>query len=142
MSHAHKSIRECVRATYRARINLGFADRAELEKYIRSISESPCITAREYQNFRHMAIEKFYSEVQKMERRYQVVTYSRDIGSDERMDYLTLKQAVREAKKYRKSEEFAAVYDYYSKIAYVVFGGMDLARDKVFSDSVTIAEIA
>ena len=77
-----------------------------------------------------------------MERSYQVVTYSRDIGSDEHMDYITLKQAVREAKKYRKSEEFAAVYDYYSKIAYVVFGGMDLARDKVFSDSVTIAEIA
>lgn len=63
MPHAHKSIRECVRATYRARINLGFADRAELEKYIRSISESPYISAREYQNFRHMAIEKFYSEV-------------------------------------------------------------------------------
>lgn len=77
-----------------------------------------------------------------MERRYQVVTYSRDIGSDEHMDYITLKQAVREAKKYRKSEEFAAVYDYDSKIAYVVFGGRDLARDKVFSDSVTIAEIA
>lgn len=61
MSHAHKSIRECVRATYRARINRGFADRAELEKYIKSISESPCISARAYQNFRHMAIEKFYS---------------------------------------------------------------------------------
>ena len=53
MSHAHKSIRECVRATYRARINRGFADRAELEKYIKSISESPCISAREYQNLRH-----------------------------------------------------------------------------------------
>lgn len=26
-----------------------------------------------------------------MERRYQVVTYSRDIGSDEHMDYPTLK---------------------------------------------------
>lgn len=77
-----------------------------------------------------------------MERRYLVVTYSRDIGSSEHMDYLTLKQAVREAKKYRKSEEFAAVYDYDSKIAYVVFGGRGLARDKVFSDSVTIAEIA
>lgn len=77
-----------------------------------------------------------------MGRRYQVVTYSRDIGSNERMDYLTLKQAVREAKKYRKSEEFAAVYDCDLKIAYVVFGGMDLARDKVFSDYVTIAEIA
>lgn len=63
MPHAHKSIRECVRATYRARINRGFADRAELEKYIKSISESPFISAREYQNFRHMAIEKFYSEV-------------------------------------------------------------------------------
>lgn len=49
MSHAHKSIRECVRATYRARINRGFADRAELEKYIKSISESPCISAREYE---------------------------------------------------------------------------------------------
>lgn len=61
MSHAHKSIRKCVRATYRARINRGFADCAELEKYIESISESPCISAREYQNFRHMAIEKFYS---------------------------------------------------------------------------------
>lgn len=59
MSHAHKSIRECVRA----RINRGFADRAELEKYIKSISESPCISAREYQNLRHRAIEKFYSEV-------------------------------------------------------------------------------
>ena len=65
MSHAHKSIRECVRATYRARINRGFADRAELEKYIVSISESPFISARAYQNFRHMAIEKFYRQNEK-----------------------------------------------------------------------------
>lgn len=37
--------------------------------------------------------------------RFQVVTYSRDIGTKERMDFDDLQSAIKEAKKYRKQVE-------------------------------------
>jgi hypothetical protein len=70
-----------------------------------------------------------------MERRYQVVTYSSDIGSDEKKDFARLSEAVRDAKKYRKTEEYAAVYDRITKTAFVVFGAPWLP---VFADFVDV----
>ena len=72
-----------------------------------------------------------------MERRYQVVTYSSDIGSDEKMDFSRFSEAVRDAKKYRKTEEYAAVYDRITKTAFVIFGSL---YTPVFSDFVSVAE--
>ena len=46
-----------------------------------------------------------------MERRYQVVTYSHDIGADERRDYGTMAEAVKAARGWLRSEEAAYVYD-------------------------------
>ena len=57
-----------------------------------------------------------------MEKRYLVTTWSRDIGSDEHMDFRTKAEAIKECRKYRKSEEYGAVYDQWKRIAYVVFG--------------------
>lgn len=55
-------------------------------------------------------------------KRFQVVTHSADIGTDEHMDFDRLAAAVKDAKRYRKQEEYAAVYDKEYKIAYVIFG--------------------
>ena len=54
--------------------------------------------------------------------RFEVVTWSSDIGSDEKMDFPTLAEALKDARRYRKTEEYAAVYDRENKIAHVVFG--------------------
>ena len=54
--------------------------------------------------------------------RYQVVTWSSDIGSDEKMDFATFAEAKKEANRYRKTEEYAAIYDYVTKTARVIFG--------------------
>lgn len=72
-----------------------------------------------------------------MERRYQVVTYSEDIGSDEKMDFSRLSDAVSDAKKYRKAEEYAAVYDRITKTAFVIFGSL---YTPVFADFVAVTE--
>ena len=55
-------------------------------------------------------------------KRYQVVTWSWDIGSDEHMDYSKFNEAYRAARKYLGTEEYAAIYDHKEKVAYVVFG--------------------
>ena len=73
-----------------------------------------------------------------MEKRYLVTTWSRDIGSDEHMDYRTKAEAIKECRKYRKSEEYGAVYDQRNKIAYVIFGNADIP---VFADSVTVVKV-
>lgn len=67
--------------------------------------------------------------------RYEVVTWSRDIGSDEKRDYVDLIAAVKAAKTYRRREEYAAVYDYQEKVAYVVFGN---PATEVFSENIRI----
>lgn len=68
-------------------------------------------------------------------KRYEVVVYSWDIGTDPRMDFDRLADAVKDAKKYLRKEEYAAVYDREYNIAYVIFG--DLFTN-VFSDTVQV----
>ena len=70
--------------------------------------------------------------------RYQVVTYSQDIGSDEKMDYPKLTEAIKAAEKYKGKEEYAAVYDREKKVAFVVFGDIETP---VFNDSVYVISI-
>ena len=68
-------------------------------------------------------------------RRYQVVTWSDDCGTDEKMDFNTLAAAIMDANGFQGKEEAAAVYDYQEEIAYAVFG--PVSRN-MFSDSVKI----
>ena len=69
--------------------------------------------------------------------RWLVTTWSRDIGSDEHKDYRTKAEAIKECRKYRKAEEYGAVYDQWNKIAYVIFGDIDIP---VFMDGVTVVK--
>lgn len=68
-------------------------------------------------------------------KRYQVCTWSSDIGSDDKMDFSTKEDAIKEAKKYKKLEEYAAVYDNETNEAFVVFGS---PFSPVFVDSVNV----
>lgn len=68
-------------------------------------------------------------------KQFQVVTYSNDIGSDEKMDFDGFQSALIEAKKYRKTEEYAAIYDNIFKVAFVVFGDISTP---VFADTVKV----
>lgn len=72
-------------------------------------------------------------------RRFQVITYSNDIGSDEHMDFDGLQAAIKEAKKYRKREEYAAVYDNFFKLAIVVFGDI---KTPVFNDNIKVISLS
>lgn len=71
-------------------------------------------------------------------KRFQVVTWSNDIGSDEHMDFDGLQSAIKEAKKYRKREEYAAIYDSFFKVAIVVFGN---SKTPVFTDDIKIVTL-
>ena len=73
-----------------------------------------------------------------MEKRWLVTTWSWDIGSDSHKDFRTKAEAIKECRKYRKSEEYGAVYDQRNKIAYVIFGDADIP---VFADSVTVVKM-
>lgn len=68
-------------------------------------------------------------------KRYQVVTYCDECGTDEKMDFNTLSEAFKDAMSYRGKEDAAAVYDYQSGIAYAVFG---MVGSNMFSESVKI----
>lgn len=70
-----------------------------------------------------------------MQRRYQVVTWSDDCGTDEKMDFNTLSAAFADANGYQGAEAAAAVYDYKTKTAYAVFGPVS---KNMFSDFVKI----
>ena len=70
--------------------------------------------------------------------RWLVTTWSRDIGSDEHKDFRTKAEAIKECRKYRKSEEYGAVYYQWKRIAYVVFGDVDTP---VFADGVTVVKM-
>lgn len=72
------------------------------------------------------------------ERPFLVVTYSSDIGSDEKLDYDCFTDAVKAARKFRKTEQYAAVYVRPQKKAYVVFGDVDTS---VFADWVSVARL-
>ena len=69
------------------------------------------------------------------EHRYEVVTWSRDIGTDERMDFSRKADAIRHARSFVNLEEYAAVYDRFRKIAFVVFGDVETP---VFADYVSV----
>ncbi len=68
-------------------------------------------------------------------KRYQVVTWSYDIGSDSHMDYSRFSEAAAAARKFRGREEYAAVYDHKTKTAHIVFGDPETP---VFCDYVTV----
>lgn len=65
--------------------------------------------------------------------RYEVVTWSPDIGAKSHGGFNRKSDAEKSAKTYKNSEEFAAVYDYKTNCATVIFGLSD-----PFSDSVTV----
>nr|DAG22213.1 MAG TPA: hypothetical protein [Caudoviricetes sp.]DAG32355.1 MAG TPA: hypothetical protein [Caudoviricetes sp.] len=67
--------------------------------------------------------------------RYQVVTWSRDTGADEKMDFTRKADAIRHARSFRGSEDYAAVYDAATKTAAVIFGNLYIP---VFADFVTV----
>ena len=71
-------------------------------------------------------------------KRYLVTTWRWDIGSDSHKDFRTKAEAIKECRKYRKSEEYGAVYDQWKRIAYVVFGDVDIP---VFADGVTVVKM-
>ena len=54
------------------------------------------------------------------------------------MDFRTKAEAIKECRKYRKTEEYGAVYDQRNKIAYVIFGNVDIP---VFADGVTVVKM-
>jgi hypothetical protein len=67
--------------------------------------------------------------------RYQVVTYSHDIGIDEKLDFQRKKDAIAHARLYKKREDYAAVYDEKTRTATVVFGN---PFTRVFADRVEV----
>ena len=71
-------------------------------------------------------------------KRWLVTTWSWDIGSDSHKDFRTKAEAIKECRKYRKSEEYGAVYDQWKRIAYVIFGNVDIP---VFADGVTVVKM-
>ena len=71
-------------------------------------------------------------------KRWLVTTWSWDIGSDSHKDFRTKAEAIKECRKYRKTEEYGAVYDQRNKIAYVIFGNVDIP---VFADGVTVVKM-
>ena len=71
-------------------------------------------------------------------KRWLVTTWSWDIGSDSHKDFRTKAEAIKECRKYRKSEEYGAVYDQWNKITYVIFGDIDIP---VFMDGVTVVKM-
>ena len=71
-------------------------------------------------------------------KRWLVTTWSWDIGSDSHKDFRTKAEAIKECRKYRKLEEYGAVYDQRNKIAYVIFGNVDIP---VFADGVTVVKM-
>ena len=71
-------------------------------------------------------------------KRWLVTTWSWDIGSDSHKDFRTKAEAIKECRKYRKTEEYGAVYDQRNKIAYVIFGDVDIP---VFMDGVTVVKM-
>lgn len=67
--------------------------------------------------------------------RYQVVTWSRDTGDDEKLHFTRKADAIRHARSFRKIEDYAAVYDAATKTATVIFGN---PYTPVFADYVTV----
>lgn len=60
--------------------------------------------------------------------RYQVVTWSRDTGAGEKLEFTRKADAIRHARSFRGSEDYAAVYDATAKTAAVIFGNLYTPR--------------
>ena len=61
-------------------------------------------------------------------KRYQVVTYSSDIGTDEKMDFDRMSDAIKEARRWLSREEASYVYDQQKHIVRHAFhGSLELA---------------
>ena len=71
-------------------------------------------------------------------KRWLVTTWSWDIGSDSHKDFRTKAEAIKECRKYRKTEEYGAVFDQWKRIAYVVFGDVD---NPVIVGGVTVVKV-
>lgn len=56
------------------------------------------------------------------EKRYQVATWSSDVGADDKMDFGSKKEAEKEARKYKGIEEYACIFDRRTCSAFVIFG--------------------
>lgn len=69
------------------------------------------------------------------EKRYQVCTWSDDIGSDEKIDFTNKREAMKYAMKYKGKEDYAAVFDNETNTAFVVFGN---PFSSVFSEYVKV----
>lgn len=77
-----------------------------------------------------------YDDVKPKAPRYQVVVWTRGLGSDEMCDFHRLSDAVCYARKYAANWSYAAVYDRQRKRALVIFGDV---LTPVFSDSVKVS---
>lgn len=73
-----------------------------------------------------------------MNKRYSIVTWSDDVGTDERMDYTRKAEAIKDARSYKGKEEYAAIYDRKKQAAFVVFGGVEKS---VFRDYVSVEKL-
>lgn len=56
------------------------------------------------------------------EKRYQVCTWSDDVGADDKMDFSSKREAIKEAMKHKGKEDYAAVFDKKTNTVFVVFG--------------------
>lgn len=55
-------------------------------------------------------------------KRYQVCTWSDDVGADDKMDFASKKEAIQDAIKYKGKEDYAAAFDNETNTAFIVFG--------------------
>ncbi len=71
------------------------------------------------------------------EKRYQIVTYCYDCGSDDKLEYKTIKEAIKEAKKYLSDGwDKVFIYDRIKRSVRHAFNGVP---DGIFSDDVDIS---
>lgn len=56
-------------------------------------------------------------------KRYQVATYSSDIGADDKMDFDRMSDAIKEARRWLSIEEASFVYDQQKRIVRHAFRG-------------------
>ena len=68
-------------------------------------------------------------------KRYLIVKYSHDCGSDDGMDYNTMQEAIKAAKTLLKEWESIFIYDYEKRIVRHAFNGIP---DSIFNKDVDI----
>ena len=68
-------------------------------------------------------------------KRYLIVKYSSDCGSDDGMDYNTIQEAIKAAKQLLKEWESIFIYDYQKRAVRHAFNGIP---DSIFSKDVDV----